>query len=257
MEIAISQRLAGRNVVIAGASGGIGSAIALRLASEGASLVLIARRADRLEALREDLADSKRAIAIPCDLADPKAVSTAVATVGKHFDHVDGLINCVGKEQILPFQSVTNKQLDELALANLYSTLLFTRDIGRLMIHHGHSGGSIVNLTSIAGQVGIPAMSVYGALKSAIVGWTRCLAMEWAGRHIRVNAVAAGLVRTEMFDRITAPLSSVELAKIEQLYPLGFGQPSDVAAAVAYLVSDDARWVTGTVLTLDGGYSAR
>ena len=207
MEISISQRLAGRNVVLAGASGGIGSAIARRLASEGANLALIARRADRLDALSTELGGKPRAIAIPCDLCDAEAASRAVASVGEQFGRVDGLVNCVGREQVLPFQSVSDKQLEEMALANLLSPLRLTRDIGRLMIRE-RTGGSIVNLTSVTGQVGVPAMSVYGAMKAGVIGWTRCLAMEWAGQRIRVNAVAAGLVRTEMFDRIVAPLSS-------------------------------------------------
>lgn len=118
-------------------------------------------------------------------------------------------------------------------------------------------GGAVVSIASVTGQVGVAGMSVYGAAKAAIVGWTRCLAVEWAGAGIRVNALAPGLVETPMFSRITGRLTTSQLAQVKSSYPLGFGRPEDVAAAAAFLVSGDARWITGTVLTVDGGYSAQ
>jgi 3-oxoacyl-[acyl-carrier protein] reductase len=166
------------------------------------------------------------------------------------------LVNCTGLEQLSPFVRASDEDISRVLNANLHGTLALTREFGRVLLDT-QQAGAVVNLASVTGQVGVAAMSVYGAAKAAVVGWTRCLAIEWAGAGIRVNAIAPGMVETPMFRRITKRLTADQLAHIKASYPLGFGRPEDVAAAAAFLASADARWITGTVLTVDGGYSAR
>jgi len=117
--------------------------------------------------------------------------------------------------------------------------------------------GAIVFLSSVAGLTGEPGIAAYAASKAAVIGITKALAMELLREGIRVNAIAAGMVRSEMTERILQALSPEQISSIEAQHPMGFGTAGDVANGVAYLVSDAARWVTGTTLVIDGGYTAR
>jgi NAD(P)-dependent dehydrogenase (short-subunit alcohol dehydrogenase family) len=117
-------------------------------------------------------------------------------------------------------------------------------------------GSSIVFISSVAALVGEPGASVYSAAKGALISLARSLAVELAAERVRVNCVIPGLVRTPMGDRLVKLLSPAEALELEKRHCLGFGDPSDIAAAVAFLLSDDARWITGTTLVVDGGYSA-
>jgi NAD(P)-dependent dehydrogenase (short-subunit alcohol dehydrogenase family) len=112
-------------------------------------------------------------------------------------------------------------------------------------------------LSSVAGIVGQPGIAAYASSKAAVLGLTRCLALELAPEHIRVNCVAPAMVKTEMADQLFKSLSPEQVTEIEQAHPLGIGRPRDVAHAIAFLLSDDARWITGSVLVVDGGYTAR
>lgn len=253
----LGQRFDKRVAVVTGASGGIGQAIAVRLATEGATVALVARRAARLEEVAHMLAqDGRRALPVPCDLTDTTAVEEAVSLVVTELGGVDVLVNCVGREQVAPFVRLDDRLIDDAVRVNLWAPLVLTREVGRHMIRR-QMPGSVVNIASVVGQVGVSGTAVYGAAKAAIVGWTRCLALEWATHRIRVNAIAPGWVRTEMFDRLATRLQQDELAQLELAHPLGFGDPADVAAVAAFLASDETRWITGSVLTVDGGYSAR
>ena len=254
---AFTQRLESQVAIVAGATGGIGEAISRRLAQEGATVALLARNQERLDALTRSLTAAKhRVVALSRDLSQTAGLREVVATLRERMGIAQILVNCTGLEQLSPFVRVSDEEISRVINANLYATFALTREFGRVLLD-ARQGGAVVNLASVTGQVGVAAMSVYGAVKAAVIGWTRCLAVEWASASIRVNALAPGLVETPMFSRITKRLSEHQLAQVKASYPLGFGRPEDVAAAAAFLASTDARWITGTVLTVDGGYSAR
>jgi NAD(P)-dependent dehydrogenase (short-subunit alcohol dehydrogenase family) len=253
----IPQRFENQVAIVAGATGGIGAAITRRLAQEGAVVALLARNQERLDALARSLTEAKhRVVALSRDLSQTAGLREVVAEVQRQVGVAQILVNCVGSEQLSPFVRASDEEISRVLNANLLGTFALTREFGRVLLDT-KQGGAVVNLASVTGQVGVAGMSVYGGAKAAIVGWTRCLAVEWAGAGIRVNALAPGLVETPMFSRITRRLAAGQLAQVKASYPLGFGRPEDVAAAVAFLASSDARWITGTVLTVDGGYSAQ
>jgi NAD(P)-dependent dehydrogenase (short-subunit alcohol dehydrogenase family) len=249
----MARRYEGRTALVTGASGGLGRAVALRLAGEGARLLLVARREDALAALAETLrASGAQAEIFACDLAQPEAIADLVARIKACASRVDLLVNNAGKEQMTPLQATSPKALQELIQVNLVSALLMSRHVLGLL----KEGSSIVNMSSTAALSGAAGMSVYAAAKGGLASFTRSLALELAPRQVRVNAVAPGLVRTGMLDRIFARMNEEQRAKVESRYPLGLGEPSDVAAAVAFLGSMDARWITGQILVVDGGLTA-
>ena len=253
----VPQRFESKVAIVAGATGGLGEAIARRLAHEGASVALLARNQERLDALAQSLTEGKhRVVALSCDLSQTATLREIVADLQRRLGIPQILINCVGSEQLSPFVRTSDEDIGRVLNANLRGTFELTREFGRVLLD-AKQGGAVVNLASVIGQVGVAGSSVYGAAKAAIIGWTRCLAIEWAKAEIRVNALAPGVVETPLFSRVTRRLSADQLAHIKEAYPLGLGQPEDVAAAATFLASSEARWITGTVLTVDGGYSAR
>jgi NAD(P)-dependent dehydrogenase (short-subunit alcohol dehydrogenase family) len=257
MPTALAQRFQNQVAIVAGATGGIGEAIARRLAEEGASVALLARNQERLDALARSLTEANhRVVSLSRDLNQPAGLREAVAELRQQLGVARILVNCVGQEQLSPFVRASDEEISRILSANLSGTMALTREFARILLDT-KQGGTVVNLASVTGQVGVAAMSVYGAAKAAIVGWTRCLAVEWASAGIRVNALAPGLVETPMLHRITRRLAADQLAQVKASHPLGFGRPEDVAAAAAFLACEEARWITGTVLTVDGGYSAR
>jgi 3-oxoacyl-[acyl-carrier protein] reductase len=253
----LPQRFESKVAIVAGATGGLGEAIARRLAHEGAAVVLLARNQERLDALAQSLTEAKhRVVALSRDLSQTANLRELVAELQRRVGVAQILVNCVGSEQLSPFVRTSDEDIGRVLNGNLRGTLELTREFGRMLLD-AKQGGAVVNLASVIGQVGVAGSSVYGATKAAIIGWTRCLAIEWATAGIRVNALAPGVVETPLFSRVTRRLSADQLAHIKEAYPLGLGQPEDVAAAAAFLASSEARWITGIVLTVDGGYSAR
>jgi NAD(P)-dependent dehydrogenase (short-subunit alcohol dehydrogenase family) len=141
-------------------------------------------------------------------------------------------------------------------LINTEAALVLTQAFNSRKIYSGDNG-SVVFISSVMARVGSPAASAYSMTKSALEGMARSLALELAPRRIRVNCVAPGFVRTPLFERVEQQRDSDYRARVEALHPLGLGQPEDIAHAAAFLLSDAARWITGTVLVADGGYTAQ
>ncbi len=238
--------------LITGASTGIGMAIAKELATRGMRVLLIARNTERLCALVSEIEESGGcAIAFPCDVTDEVAVKESVAAIRGRFSRIDLLVNNAGKELVAPLQVQKADAAMEIMEVNVVALAMFIKATLRLL----GEGSSIVNMASVAAIKGAPGMSVYAASKGAVVAFTKAMSLELASKKIRVNAIAPGIVRTEMTDRMFARYSPEQIAVLEASYPLGFGRPEDIAGVVAFLGSDDARWVTGQTIVVDGGYS--
>jgi 3-oxoacyl-[acyl-carrier protein] reductase len=236
--------------VVTGAGRGIGHAIAVRLAKEGARVASVSRTeanaqktADEINAAR---ADAAKAYAV--DIADQAAVQKAAEQIFADFGRVDILVNNAGVTRDGLSMRMSMDDWDTVLNTNLKGAFNFTQAVMRPMIKQ--RSGRIINISSIAGLIGNAGQANYAASKAGLIGLTKTLARELASRGITVNAVAPGLIETDM----TTVLSEEIRQNILKNVPLGkLGEPDDIAGAVAYLASAEAKYITGQVLTVDGG----
>ena len=239
--------LSGKTALITGASGGIGGAIAKALHAQGANVVLSGTRAEALEALKSEL--GARAHIARCNLADTASVEAlpkaAEAAAGAP---IDILINNAGITRDNLFMRMKDDEWDQVIAVDLTAAFRLSRAVLRNMMKK--RWGRIVSVTSVVGTTGNPGQGNYAAAKAGLVGMTKSLAAEIASRNITVNCVAPGFVVTPMTDALTEEQRTALLARI----PSGrFGTPADIAAAVIFLASDEAGYVTGQTLHANGG----
>ena len=241
--------LSGQVALVTGASQGIGRAIAIVLGQAGAKVACVARNADKLaqtvEAIR---AAGGEAEAYACDVTDAASVQKVVDAVVEKWEKVSVLVNNAGvtRDTLLPRMS--DDEWDTVLNTNLRGTFLFTRAVTRPMMSARY--GRIVNLSSVSGLTGNQGQANYSASKAGIIGFTRTVAKELAGRKVTVNAVAPGFIETEM----TAALGPVVMEEVKKRIPARrVGQPEEIAWAVLFLASAAGSYITGQVLTVDGG----
>jgi 3-oxoacyl-[acyl-carrier protein] reductase len=248
----MSQKLAGKVAVVTGASKGIGAAIARQLAVEGASVVVnySSSKAGADKVVDEIKAKGGRALAVGANLSKPDEVRSLFAAARKEFDRIDILVNNAGVYEFAALEEVTPDHFHKQFDLNVLGLLLATQEAVKLF---GKNGGSVINISSVAARSAPPTTSVYSATKAAVNAITLALAQELGPRNIRVNAVNPGMVETEGVH--AAGITESDFRKqVEAQTPLGrIGQPGDIAPTVAFLASDDARWITGETLYVSGG----
>jgi len=246
-------RLDGKVAIVTGASAGLGARFAEVLSGAGARTVLVARRADRIEALAERLGES---IAVPADLADPASAQRVVDAAVAAFGGVDILVNNAGMTNIVKAVDEELEDFERLLTVNLTSAFSLARTAARVMIDAG--GGCVVNVASIVGMVGIGQMpqASYAASKGGLVNLTRELGAQWARKGVRVNAIAPGFFESEMTEELFASERGVDW--VAQRTPMGRGGVNgELDGALLFLCSDAASsYVTGHVLAVDGGWTA-
>ncbi len=242
-------RFTGKIAFVTGASRGIGEAIAKRLASEGATVLAAARSADALARVVSEIeAAGGRASALALDLADPASIEAAVKGALAAHGEIHVLVNNAGVTEDNLILRMGREAWDRVLATNLTGVFLLTQAVVKGMVRKRY--GRIVNVTSVVGLMGNAGQANYAASKAGLVGLTKSVARELASRNITCNAVAPGFVATAMTDRMTDDAKAKMTAQI----PLErLGTPEDVAAAVAYLASDEASYVTGTVVNVSGG----
>lgn len=245
------QRFSGRTFLVTGASSGIGLAAAWRLAEDGATIVGVARNSARLNTALASLPGTGH-LAIAADAADLKALEPVVAA-GKARGGFAGCVCAAGAHELRPLAVLDSAALGRMIEANLTTALMTARALTRAA---APAGAGIVWLSSAAALRGSAGFAAYAAAKGALVAAAKSLAIELAPRKIRVNVIAGGVVHTSMSDQWLGLLTGAQRQAVEQEHPLGFGTPEDVAAAAAFLLSDDAKWITGTTLAVDGGFGA-
>ena len=244
-------RLGDRCVVVTGAGRGIGRGIARLLASRGAAVVLVSRTAHELDDLAGEVAAAGgRALAVPGDVTDPRLPDRVLTQAEAAFGAVHGLVNNAGVDRFAPVWDQTDQQFDEVVATNLTGPFLLAQHFARSWTARG-TGGVIVNVTSVEAEVAFPDQAPYAATKGGLTQLTKTLALELAHAGIRVNAVGPGVTETEMTpDR--------ERERAADRIPMGrLATPEEVGRAVAFLLGEDAAYVTGTTLYVDGGFLLR
>jgi 3-oxoacyl-[acyl-carrier protein] reductase len=241
--------LTGKSALVTGASGGIGGAIARALHAQGAAVVLSGTRAEALESLKSEL--GSRAFVATCDLGNKESVEalvkTAEAAAGAP---IDILVNNAGITRDNLFMRMKDDEWDQVIAVNLTAAFRLSRAVLRGMMKK--RWGRIISITSVVGETGNPGQGNYAAAKAGLVGMSKSLAAEVASRNITVNAVAPGFIQTAMTDVLT----DAQKEMIGQRIPTGrMGTPAEIAAAVVYLASEEAAYVTGETVQVNGGMS--
>ena len=242
--------LDGRYALVTGASRGIGRAIALRLAAEGAAVALnFAGNVAAAEAVRKEIESAGgKAILVPADVADETAATEMVEKTVEAFGAIDILVNNAGITRDSLLLRMKEEDWDAVLNTNLKGVFHCSKAAAKFMMKKRY--GRIVNLASVVGLVGNSCQANYAAAKAGVIGFTKALAKELAGRGITANAIAPGFIRSDMTDVLPDKVKETMLAEI----PLGrAGEPEDVAKAALFLASDQAAYITGQVLTVDGG----
>ena len=244
------KRLAGKTAIVTGAGRGIGNAVARRFAEEGAKVVLISRNpascGAAADAINAEFPDSCKAF--PCDVADAAAVEACVKDILAEYPNIDILVNNAGITKDGLLMRMKENDWDAVISTNLKSVFLFVKALQRTLMKS--PAGRIINMASIVGLTGNPGQANYAASKAGVIGFTKSVAQELAGRKVTCNAIAPGFIATDMTDAIPEAAREALLARIPMR---DMGRPEDIANCALFLASDESRYMTGQVLVCDGG----
>lgn len=241
--------LSERTAIVTGASRGIGKAIALRLAAAGAKVACVARSADKLKETADAIIAAGGAAEVhPCDVTDSAAVSKLVEELAEKWGGIDIVVNNAGITKDTLILRMDDESWDSVIATNLRSVFLFTRAAALVMMRK--RSGRIINISSISGLMGNAGQANYSASKAGVIGFTRTVAQELASRKVTVNAICPGFIASEM----TEALGPAILDEVKKRIPSKrLGEADEVADAVLFLASDSAAYITGEVITVDGG----
>ncbi len=247
--------LLGKSIVVTGASAGIGRGTAVLLSELGARVTLVGRNQARLDDTLGQVTGEGHRVAL-FDFENTDAIGDWFAGLVAEQGPFDGLVHSAGIGSMLPLRALTTSHIDDVMRINVIAAMALTKAFSRKRAFQ--PGASIVLVSSVAGLAGVPVRTAYSASKGAVIAFARSAAMELAKSGIRVNCVAPAYVKTEMFEEAFKTITPEQMQKlIETTQPLGVGTPLDVAHAIAFLLAETGRWITGSVLAVDGGYTGQ
>ncbi len=248
-------RLDGKVAVITGASRGIGRAIAKGFAAEGASVVVSARGLEGAEAVAAQIREAGGiALALATDVSDATQVEAMMARTNQEFGRIDIAVANAGIPQVRPSEDLLPEEWQQVLNTNLNGVFFTAQAAGKRMLAQG--SGAILTLGSLLSFIGVPQRLAYGTTKGGVLEFTRVLAVEWAARGVRVNALVPGYIKTDIMEGLIAKGVLDPTALIKRT-PMGrLGQPEDLVGPAIFLVSDEAKFITGQSLAVDGGWLA-
>ena len=243
-----------KNILITGVSSGIGRQCAISCSQMGATVVLLGRNEQRLSETL-NLLNKGEHLSYSIDLTEYEKIETIISDAVRKVGKIDGFIHAAGIEMTLPLKMLKPQKLQDVFSINVFSAF----HIAKLISKKKYLGNnaSFVFIASIMAQLGQPGKIGYCSSKGALVAGAKSMALELANKNVRTNSILPGLVKSEMSLNLLDTLSEAERISIENMHPLGVGNVLDVANACIYLLSGGSKWVTGTNLIVDGGYSAR
>jgi NAD(P)-dependent dehydrogenase (short-subunit alcohol dehydrogenase family) len=240
-----------RIAIVTGGGSGIGLAIAEKFTKNGIETVIAGRDEEKLKKAKAQLGE--RCHPMPCDVSNLSSIPAFIEKVIAKFGQIDILVNNAGINMKKDFTEVTDEEFQQVITTNLCSVFTLSREVVKEMLKKG--SGSIINISSMAAQYGLPRVIAYSASKTAIDGMTRAMAVELSPKGIRINAIAPGFIETDM----TAKALNTDPERKQKVFnrtPMGYmGKPDDIGEAALFLASDAARYITGVVLPVDGGNS--
>ena len=245
--------LLGRRILVTGASSGIGAHSTKFFSSLGAHVILVGRSIQKLNSISSQL-PANTSLVKAVDLSLPDTLYREIRTLPSEWLPLDGVFHAAGHELVKPVRLIKSSDFESLMSVSVQTALSIGRAASskRIMAN----GGSLVFMSSVAAITGTSGLTLYSASKGAIESMTRSLAVELSSKCIRVNSITAGAVETPMHQRLLGGMPDDAVQDYLARHPLGFGQPCDISNIAAFLISDASRWMTGTSIVLDGGYSA-
>ncbi|MCU0405285.1 MAG: SDR family oxidoreductase [Chitinophagaceae bacterium] len=237
--------------IVTGGGSGLGKAMAKKFSSNGITTIIVGRQIEKLQAAKDELGEN--CFAMVCDVTNLGSIPAFVDGIVQKFGRIDILVNNAGINQKKEFTEVTDEEFQNVLTTNLTSVFVMSREAVKQMLKQG--SGSIINISSMAAQYGLPKVIAYSASKTAIDGLTRAMAVELSPKGIRVNAIAPGFIYSDMTAK-ALDSDPERKAKVFGRTPMGImGQPEDIGDAALFLASDAAKYITGVVLPVDGGNS--
>jgi NAD(P)-dependent dehydrogenase (short-subunit alcohol dehydrogenase family) len=247
--------LIGKNVLITGASSGLGRQCAIDCSKQGANVALIGRDQNRLDQTLSLLTKGKH-IAFYQDITDYAKLESVVTRAVEILGKFDGFIHSAGIEVVLPLKMLKPEHYEKSFAVNVIAGYEIAKHISKKK-NFNENGGSLIYISSVMGVVGEPAKLAYCSSKGALIAGTKAMALELANKKIRVNAISPGVSQTEMSNALLAKVPEEARQEIINKHPLGLGTPRDVSSLCVFMLSEAARWITGTNIIIDGGYTAQ
>lgn len=246
--------LSGKNIMVTGASSGIGKGIAVLLSKLGANLILVARNEDRLKDTYNELEPGNHSYHL-LDLNNLDAIEGLMDRVCQNGLKLNGLVHSAGISRTMPLQYLKLSDLSNIMSVNFYSFIELVKQFSKRKYHD--NGGSVVAISSISNKVGARGLTAYCASKGALESAIRSMALDLSPRKIRINSIAPGMIETQIYDGLKSIVNNNDFeADLKKRQIMGIGKPEDVAYAAAYLLSDASKLITGTSIVVDGGYLA-